>query len=67
MLIFRELWHIQALFFILVDYCLKDLPQNPEVLDVGGGPLTYSIAFARRGNIYTPAGILCKIILKGGI
>ncbi|KAF1085793.1 O-methyltransferase [Sporotomaculum syntrophicum] len=33
----------------IVVYCLKDLPANPRVLDVGGGPLTYANAFARNG------------------
>ncbi len=30
-------------------YCLQDLPANPEVLDIGGGPLTNARAFARKG------------------
>ena len=30
-------------------YCLQDLPPNPEVLDIGGGPLTNARAFARSG------------------
>ena len=30
-------------------FCLKDLPQNPSVLDVGGGPLTYALAFVSKG------------------
>jgi len=33
----------------IADYCLKGLPANPRVLDVGGGPLTYANAFAGRG------------------
>ncbi|AGK99851.1 class I SAM-dependent methyltransferase [Desulfoscipio gibsoniae] len=33
----------------IIDYCLKELPTNPRVLDVGGGPLTYAIAFAVKG------------------
>ncbi|WP_238492518.1 methyltransferase [Desulfotruncus alcoholivorax] len=33
----------------IVDFCLKDLPQSPAVLDVGGGPLTYALAFVERG------------------
>ena len=33
----------------IVDFCLKELPANPRVLDVGGGPLTMAIAFAGRG------------------
>lgn len=33
----------------IVDFCLKDLPPNPRVLDVGGGPLTMAVAFAERG------------------
>ncbi len=33
----------------IVDYCLQGLPPNPKVLDVGGGPLTYSRAFAGKG------------------
>lgn len=37
----------------IVDYCLKDLPANPRVLDVGGGPLTYAIAFADKGAMVT--------------
>lgn len=37
----------------IVDYCLKDLPANPRVLDVGGGPLTYAKAFAARGATVT--------------
>ncbi|MDD3653610.1 MAG: class I SAM-dependent methyltransferase [Desulfotomaculaceae bacterium] len=30
----------------IADYCLKDLPAGARVLDVGGGPLTYALAFA---------------------
>lgn len=33
----------------IADYCLEDLPANPTVLDIGGGPLTYARAFARKG------------------
>lgn len=33
----------------IAGYCLKDLPANSKVLDVGGGPLTYAIAFAKQG------------------
>ncbi|WP_238456404.1 methyltransferase [Desulfotruncus arcticus] len=33
----------------IVAYCLKDLPQNPGVLDVGGGPLTYALVFVEKG------------------
>lgn len=34
-------------------YCLKDLPPQAKVLDVGGGPLTYAVAFARQGAVVT--------------
>jgi 2-polyprenyl-3-methyl-5-hydroxy-6-metoxy-1,4-benzoquinol methylase len=34
---------------LIVDYCLKDLPKTPKVLDVGGGPLTYAKTFAAKG------------------
>lgn len=34
-------------------YCLKDLPESPRVLDVGGGPLTYAAAFAQKGAVVT--------------
>lgn len=37
----------------IVDYCLKELPANPRVLDVGGGPLTYANAFAGKGAMVT--------------
>ena len=37
----------------IADYCLKDLPAGSRVLDVGGGPLTYAIAFARKGAVVT--------------
>lgn len=37
----------------IVEVCLKGLPQSPRVLDVGGGPLTYAIAFAQKGAIVT--------------
>lgn len=33
----------------VVEYCLKNLPPQPRVLDVGGGPLTYALAFAKKG------------------
>ena len=33
----------------IADYCLQGLTAEPEVLDIGGGPLTISKAFARRG------------------
>ncbi len=37
----------------LSKYCLQDLPANPAVLDVGGGPLTYARAFAKNGAAVT--------------
>lgn len=37
----------------IVEYCLRDLPNNPKVLDVGGGPLTYAIAFVNKGASVT--------------
>lgn len=37
----------------IADYCLKDLPAGSRVLDVGGGPLTYAIAFAGKGAVVT--------------
>lgn len=37
----------------IVDYCLKDLPKKPKVLDVGGGPLTYALAFVDKGASVT--------------
>ncbi len=37
----------------IVEYCLKDLPANPRVLDVGGGPLTNAFAFAGSGAVVT--------------
>ncbi|MBA4603368.1 class I SAM-dependent methyltransferase [Thermoactinomyces mirandus] len=37
----------------VADYCLEGLPAKPRVLDVGGGPLTYARAFARKGAIVT--------------
>ena len=33
---------------LVADYCLEDLPQNPGILDVGGGHLTYAEAFAAK-------------------
>jgi len=33
----------------IADYCLKELPPGSRVLDVGGGPLTYALAFAKLG------------------
>jgi len=35
------------------EYCLRGLPANSEVLDVGGGPLTYAYAFAKNGAAVT--------------
>ena len=32
---------------------LENLPNNPRVLDVGGGPLTYATAFAQQGTVVT--------------
>ncbi len=37
----------------IVKHCLKGLPKNPRVLDVGGGPLTYATAFAQQGAVVT--------------
>ena len=33
----------------IVEWCMKSLPANPHVLDVGGGPLTYARVFAEKG------------------
>ncbi len=33
----------------IAEYCLQGLPAEPEVLDIGGGPLTNARAFARKG------------------
>ncbi|MGA8942621.1 MAG: class I SAM-dependent methyltransferase [Thermoactinomyces sp.] len=41
--------HAQKSAEPIADYCLEDMPANPRVLDIGGGPLTYAKAFARRG------------------
>ncbi len=37
----------------LAEYCLQGLPTGPEVLDIGGGPLTVARAFARKGATVT--------------
>lgn len=37
----------------IADFCLKGLSQNPEVLDIGGGPLTYARAFTQKGAVVT--------------
>jgi 2-polyprenyl-3-methyl-5-hydroxy-6-metoxy-1,4-benzoquinol methylase len=34
---------------LIAEYCLRGLPANARVLDVGGGPLTYAMAFAEKG------------------
>ncbi len=34
-------------------YGLRDLEGRPHVLDIGGGPLTYAVAFARKGASVT--------------
>ena len=41
--------HAQKSASQIIDYCLRDLPAHPRVLDIGGGPLTYALAFAKRG------------------
>jgi 2-polyprenyl-3-methyl-5-hydroxy-6-metoxy-1,4-benzoquinol methylase len=45
--------HAQRSALQVTDFCLSDLPANQKVLDVGGGPLTYAIAFAKKGAIVT--------------
>lgn len=37
----------------IVEYCLRGLPENVRILDVGGGPLTYAVAFAQKGAVVT--------------
>ncbi|NMA15128.1 MAG: methyltransferase domain-containing protein [Clostridia bacterium] len=37
----------------IAQFCLKNLPPKPRVLDVGGGPLTYAVAFAKEGAVVT--------------
>lgn len=37
----------------IVEYCLRGLPESVRVLDVGGAPLTYAVAFAQKGAVVT--------------
>ena len=37
----------------VVEYCLRGLPENVRVLDAGGGPLSYAVAFAQKGAVVT--------------
>ncbi len=45
--------HARASAPHIADYCLQGLPPKPKVLDVGGGPLTYAVAFAQKGAVVT--------------
>ncbi|MDD2554320.1 MAG: class I SAM-dependent methyltransferase, partial [Desulfotomaculaceae bacterium] len=46
-------YHAQRSAPQIADYCMSGLPANQRVLDVGGGPLTYAIAFAKKGAFVT--------------
>lgn len=45
--------HAQKSASAVSEFCLKNLPAHPRVLDVGGGPLTYAVAFAKKGAVVT--------------
>ena len=50
----RAMSHIAAQSAPAVtEYCLRGLPANSAVLDVGGGPLTYAYAFVKNGAAVT--------------
>lgn len=40
--------HAQRSAVQIADYCMRGLPPGQRVLDVGGGPLTYANAFAKK-------------------
>ncbi|MEW6697371.1 MAG: methyltransferase [Bacillota bacterium] len=48
----------------LTAICLKDLPREPRVLDLGGGPLNYARPFAKNGAHVTVQDMpeVCKVM-----
>ncbi|MDD4334666.1 MAG: methyltransferase [Desulfotomaculaceae bacterium] len=45
--------HAQRSAALVADYCMRGLPAGRKMLDVGGGPLTYANAFAKKGATVT--------------